>query len=103
LQKDKALIFPTTSLFHHWKISLFESQHISRIESLSVWVFSLLIRCYQIVLSPLLGSVCRFSPSCSTYAIEALKKHGLMKGLFLAIKRLLRCHPWNEGGVDPVP
>jgi putative membrane protein insertion efficiency factor len=62
-----------------------------------------MIRCYQLLISPLFGSVCRFSPSCSQYAIEALKRYGMFKGLLLAIKRLLRCHPWNQGGFDPVP
>ncbi|MGD9365124.1 MAG: membrane protein insertion efficiency factor YidD [Desulfobacteraceae bacterium] len=61
------------------------------------------IRCYQLLISPLFGSVCRFSPSCSQYAIEAFQRHGLLRGLLLAIKRLLRCHPGNQGGFDPVP
>lgn len=64
---------------------------------------TVLIRCYQIVVSPLFGSVCRFAPSCSAYAIEAIKRHGLVRGGILAVRRLLRCHPWNEGGFDPVP
>jgi putative membrane protein insertion efficiency factor len=55
------------------------------------------------IISPLFGSVCRFYPSCSQYAIAALGKYGLTKGLGLAVKRLLRCHPWNPGGFDPVP
>ena len=62
-----------------------------------------IIRGYQITISPLFGSVCRFYPSCSQYAIAALRRYGLMKGLGLAVKRLLRCHPWNPGGFDPVP
>ena len=63
----------------------------------------LLIRGYQLLLSPLLGPRCRFYPSCSAYAIEALTGHGVVRGSFLAVRRLLRCHPWNPGGVDPVP
>jgi putative membrane protein insertion efficiency factor len=62
-----------------------------------------LIKLYQVILSPFVGQHCRFYPSCSAYALEALEKHGLLRGLWLSIKRLSRCHPWHEGGVDPVP
>lgn len=62
-----------------------------------------IIRFYRYVLSSLLGHCCRFEPSCSIYAIEAIKMHGCLKGCRLALKRLLRCHPWHSGGVDPVP
>ena len=62
-----------------------------------------LIRVYQTILSPFVGQHCRFYPSCSTYAVEAVEKHGAARGLWLAIRRLSRCHPWHEGGVDPVP
>ena len=61
------------------------------------------IRLYQLVLSPLLGPRCRFYPSCSAYAVEALTTHGPLRGSWLAVRRLLRCHPWNPGGLDPVP
>ncbi len=61
------------------------------------------IKLYQLFLSPLLGQNCRFYPSCSHYAIEAIELHGGAKGGLLAIKRLCRCHPFAEGGVDPVP
>lgn len=61
------------------------------------------IRCYQLLLSPLLGRNCRFSPTCSAYTYEAIKKHGLLKGVLLGSKRLLRCHPFHPGGIDPVP
>ncbi|MDX2465077.1 MAG: membrane protein insertion efficiency factor YidD [Porticoccus sp.] len=63
----------------------------------------LIIRAYQYLLSPLMGPSCRFFPSCSCYAQEALERHGLIKGCWLALRRLLRCHPWHPGGVDPVP
>lgn len=63
----------------------------------------LLIRCYQVLISPLLGRHCRFYPSCSSYTYEAIKKHGLLKGVFLGGKRLLRCHPFHPGGVDLIP
>ncbi|MDX1733981.1 MAG: membrane protein insertion efficiency factor YidD [Halioglobus sp.] len=62
-----------------------------------------LIQCYKAAISPLLGNHCRFHPSCSSYAQEAIATHGAVKGTYLAIRRLLRCHPWHEGGVDPVP
>ena len=60
-----------------------------------------LIRVYQLTLSPLLGNVCRFEPSCSRYMVEALKKYGLLLGLAKGLRRLSRCHPWNPGGYDP--
>ncbi|WP_222948286.1 membrane protein insertion efficiency factor YidD [Thauera sedimentorum] len=62
-----------------------------------------LIRGYQLFISPLLGPRCRFYPTCSHYAIEALDTHGVLKGSWLALRRILRCHPWNPGGFDPVP
>lgn len=63
----------------------------------------LLVRFYQICISPLKPSCCRFTPTCSQYALEALRKHGVFKGTWLAIKRILRCHPWGGSGYDPVP
>ena len=63
----------------------------------------LLVRAYQRLVSPLLGPRCRFYPSCSAYAVESLRTHGAARGTWLAIRRLLRCHPWNPGGLDPVP
>ncbi|MBO7261672.1 MAG: membrane protein insertion efficiency factor YidD [Alistipes sp.] len=63
----------------------------------------LLVRFYQLCLSPLKPPSCRFTPTCSQYAIEALRKHGPIKGLYLTAKRLLRCHPWGGSGYDPVP
>jgi putative membrane protein insertion efficiency factor len=61
------------------------------------------IICYQRFLSPLLGPRCRFAPSCSQYAVEALRRHGATRGLWLAVRRLARCHPFHPGGYDPVP
>lgn len=58
---------------------------------------------YRYAISPLIGPRCRFYPTCSTYAVEAIKIHGAIKGGYLAIKRILRCHPFSEGGEDPVP
>ena len=64
---------------------------------------ALLIRLYQWTVSPLLGPVCRFHPSCSQYALEAVLRFGVLRGSALAIGRLARCHPWHPGGFDPVP
>ena len=61
------------------------------------------IRAYQLVVSPMLGPRCRFYPSCSSYAVAAITHHGVGRGSYLAVRRLLRCHPWNPGGVDHVP
>ena len=66
-------------------------------------VLLLLIRGYQLLVSPLLGPRCRFYPSCSAYAYQAVVGHGGLRGSWLAVRRLLRCHPWNPGGLDPVP
>ncbi|WP_414981990.1 membrane protein insertion efficiency factor YidD [Congregibacter sp.] len=62
-----------------------------------------LIRGYQLLLSPFMGHHCRYHPTCSRYAIEAIEAHGSLKGCKLAAHRILRCHPWHEGGADPVP
>lgn len=66
-------------------------------------VLILLIKTYRKYISPLKPPCCRFYPTCSEYAIEAIEKYGAMKGSFLAIRRILRCHPFNPGGYDPVP
>ena len=63
----------------------------------------LLVRAYQVTISPLFSGCCRFEPSCSNYMIEALQRHGVFKGLYLGIRRLLRCHPFGGSGYDPVP
>lgn len=61
------------------------------------------IRGYQLALSPLIGPACRYYPSCSQYALEAVARFGVLRGAYLAAARLARCHPWHEGGYDPVP
>lgn len=62
-----------------------------------------LLRAYRLLISPLYGQVCRYHPSCSAYALEAVTEHGALRGSWLAVRRLGRCHPWAPGGYDPVP
>ena len=65
--------------------------------------FLIIIRCYRLMISPLLPPSCRFTPTCSAYAEEALKKHGILKGTLLSVWRIVRCQPFCKGGYDPVP
>ena len=67
-----------------------------------VYFFIKFIKIYKFLISPLLGNSCRYFPTCSEYSIEALKTYGLFKGLLLSVKRILSCHPWGSGGLDPV-
>jgi putative membrane protein insertion efficiency factor len=67
------------------------------------WLAIGLIRLYQIVLAPILPPACRFTPSCSCYTLEALRKYGFCKGAWLGLRRIVRCNPWHPGGYDPVP
>ncbi|MCS6818899.1 MAG: membrane protein insertion efficiency factor YidD [Chitinophagales bacterium] len=67
------------------------------------WILIFPIRLYQRLISPILPPSCRFSPTCSEYSIQAIQKHGIFKGFYLALRRLLRCHPWGGSGYDPVP
>ncbi|AFH50481.1 Hypothetical protein IALB_2778 [Ignavibacterium album JCM 16511] len=76
---------------------------INKILKLLAFPFIILIKIYQIFISPLFPSSCRYTPTCSQYTLEALKKYGLLKGLWLGIKRISRCHPWGGSGYDPVP
>lgn len=66
------------------------------------WGALALIRAYQLAISPLLGQHCRFAPSCSTYAAEAIQRYGIVRGGWRGARRIARCHPWNAGGFDPV-
>ena len=67
------------------------------------WALIGFLRAYRLVISPLYGQVCRYHPSCSAYALEAVTSHGSVRGTWLAVRRLGRCHPWAAGGYDPVP
>ena len=76
---------------------------VTAIRAALVWVLILPIRGYRAFLSPWLGHSCRFQPTCSVYAIEALQTHGPVRGLWLTVRRLVRCNPWGSSGYDPVP
>jgi uncharacterized protein len=67
------------------------------------WPLIALLRAYRLLISPLYGDVCRYYPSCSAYALEAVRRHGAAKGSWLTVRRLVRCHPWAAGGLDLVP
>ncbi|WP_297815413.1 membrane protein insertion efficiency factor YidD [Segetibacter sp.] len=76
---------------------------MKRFSKIVVYPFVLLIKFYQLAISPLLGQKCRYTPSCSHYTKEALEKHGLFRGGWLSIKRIVSCNPWGGHGYDPVP
>lgn len=76
---------------------------MSRVGQIASFLIRALIRAYQLFLSPVLGANCRYAPSCSQYAAEAVRTHGPIRGLWLATRRILRCHPWAGAGYDPVP
>ena len=69
----------------------------------AAWILALPVRAYRLVFSPWVGHSCRYTPTCSAYALEALKRHGAIKGGWLAFWRVLRCNPWGGAGVDDVP
>jgi putative membrane protein insertion efficiency factor len=78
-------------------------RHAARGKSAGAWLLLVAVRSYIAFLSPIFGGACRFYPSCSNYAAEAIARHGARRGLSLAFRRLLRCNPFNRGGLDPVP
>ena len=84
-------------------LKVLAGRFISGIKKFFAKFFCFLIRAYQICISPLFPASCRFTPTCSAYALEAIQKYGPGKGLFLSIKRILKCNPFHEGGYDPVP
>lgn len=80
-----------------------EKKRANKGRSLLGWLFIALIRFYQLSISPLKPPSCRFVPTCSEYGLEAIRKHGAIKGGWLTLKRISRCHPWGGSGYDPVP
>ncbi len=80
-----------------------QNKKVSRFHNKIRYVFILPIVFYKKFISPFLPNACRFSPTCSEYMIEAIKIHGIIKGIILGTKRILRCHPWGNSGYDPVP
>ncbi len=78
-------------------------RHLLRLMRLPQKTLVLLVKGYRLLLSPWLGSSCRFEPTCSAYSLQALQQHGALKGSYLTVHRLARCHPWCHGGYDPVP
>jgi len=76
---------------------------MAQISAALQWLAIKFIRGYQLIISPMIGPRCRFTPTCSHYAIEAIQSHGMIKGCWLAACRLVKCHPLHEGGYDPVP
>ena len=83
--------------------SEFWDKFVKACRRVAIFPFVALVRFYQLCISPLTPAACRFTPTCSQYALEALRKHGLIKGLWLTVRRLVRCHPWGGSGYDPVP
>jgi putative membrane protein insertion efficiency factor len=71
--------------------------------STAAWGLIAIVRMYQVFLGPLIGGNCRFQPTCSVYSMEALRRHGAVRGAWLTVRRIGRCHPWGGGGYDPVP
>ncbi len=80
-----------------------EKQNQSWLSRVGVAMLLLPIRFYRACISPMLPASCRYTPTCSEYAMIALRKHGVIKGMYLSVKRILRCHPWGGSGYDPVP
>jgi len=79
------------------------SRIAAAISALTIALIVVVIRSYQVVISPLLGPMCRFAPSCSEYFIDATRRHGAIRGSWLGLRRFVRCHPLHPGGLDPVP
>lgn len=88
---------------HNMKRSAPLATFAKRVMALPQLLLIGLVRAYRLLLSPSLGSACRFEPSCSAYSLQALQQHGAAGGSYLTLQRLARCHPWCDGGIDPVP
>jgi putative membrane protein insertion efficiency factor len=97
-------IFPVMKWAHLWRnyLKAFIDMLV-KLNNISKLIIMVLIRGYQLIVSPVLGPACRFYPSCSQYASLAINRYGVVKGSYMAIRRLLRCHPFHPGGFDPVP
>lgn len=80
-----------------------DAPHNSGLRHAPAWIVMMLIRGYRRFISPLTGPSCRFSPTCSSYALTSIERYGVLRGGWLAARRIARCHPWNPGGHDPVP
>jgi len=97
-------IFPVMRWAHLWRnFSKVFTDMLVKGSKISKFIVLALIRGYQLIVSPVLGPACRFYPSCSQYASLAINQYGVVKGSYLAFRRLLRCHPFHPGGFDPVP
>jgi hypothetical protein len=83
--------------------SKYSSSNTKNFKKILILPLISLVRFYQVALSPLTPAACRFEPSCSNYALQALEKHGVIKGSWLALKRILSCNPWGKSGYDPIP
>ena len=83
--------------------SKYSSSNTKNFKKILILPLISLVRFYQVALSPLTPAACRFEPSCSNYALQALEKHGVIKGCWLALKRILSCNPWGKSGYDPIP
>ncbi|NLB67759.1 MAG: membrane protein insertion efficiency factor YidD [Bacteroidales bacterium] len=81
----------------------FWSKSLAVVRKVMIFPLLMLLKFYKFFISPYVGNACRFTPTCSVYAMDALRKHGVFKGIYLAVKRILRCHPWGGSGYDPVP
>lgn len=83
--------------------SNYKAFKINRLRDIVILPFVLLIRFYQVAISPFTPAACRFEPSCSNYSLQAFTKHGIFKGGWLSVKRIISCNPWGKSGYDPVP
>ena len=85
------------------QLKMYWQRSLKLFKSIAILPLVAIVRFYQLFISPLTPPSCRFTPTCSQYALQALRKHGLVKGSWLTIKRLAKCHPWGGSGYDPIP
>jgi len=103
VQPDKKIPFFMSVGSKHFSFLILHFSFMPRFKRLLALPLILLVRFYQLCISPLTPPSCRYTPTCSQYALEALRKYGPLKGTWLALRRLARCHPWGGSGYDPVP